>query len=261
MKLAELEHYFASAATSGSGPLPGLDRVFLGNERLSAQDRLAIYNRGYFYRLLDALASVFSQTQRLLGNADFERLGLAYLAQHPSEHPAVERVGRSFCEFLRGVAAEPAVVDLASLEWASLCALVAPNPKAVASVQTIEPSRFPQARLGFVPSLHWLELDPRAVSAFADGELACATPLPVKDPLRTRWPVAVWRSQHAVQHQVLEATEWAALLSAAGGATLSGVCTAFDSGSPAEDVQRAFHVLASWFARGWLERVVYDEVP
>ncbi|MEI9949260.1 MAG: DNA-binding domain-containing protein [Pseudomonadota bacterium] len=96
MNLAELQHYFARAATSGSGPLPELDRVFLGSERLSAKDRLAIYNRGYFYRLLDALASVFSQTKRLLGDPQFERLALAYLARHPSEHPAVERVGRSF---------------------------------------------------------------------------------------------------------------------------------------------------------------------
>jgi len=258
VKLAELERYFASAATSGSGPLPELDRVFLGSEQLSARERLAIYNRGYFYRLLEALAAVFSQTKRLLGDPDFERLGLAYLAQHPSEHPAVERVGRSFCEFLRRGAADATVVGLASLEWARLCALVAPNPSSVARVSTIDPSGFPRARLGFVPSLHWLRIDPRALAAFTGEALLLAEPSGI-DPPRPLCAVAVWRSQHAVLHRVLDEREWAALVSAAGGATLSRVCAAFDSGSESEDVHRAYQVLSTWFARQWLEQVQYDD--
>jgi hypothetical protein len=260
VKLAELERYFASAATSGSGPLPELERVFLGDERLSAKDRLAIYNRGYFYRLLDALASVFARTKHVLGAADFERLGLAYLARHPSAHPAVERVGRAFSEYLRSVDVSAVVVDLASLEWARLCALVAENPQSVATVHAIEPSRFPQARLRFVPSFHCLELDPRALSAFAGEDLAPADP-PASAPTRHLRGVAVWRSQHAVRHEALDEQEWAALTSAAAGTRLSQVCAIFDSGSQAEDVRSAFRVLSNWFARRWLESVEYEEEP
>src|SRR5450755_1874238 len=91
--LAELQRYFAAVATSTSGPPSDIDDVFQSSARLSASARLAIYNRGYHHRLLDALASVFTRTKRALGDAEFERLGLSYLAQHPSEHPAVERVG------------------------------------------------------------------------------------------------------------------------------------------------------------------------
>jgi len=253
MDLAELERYFANAATSGSGPVSGLERVFVGDRRLSASDRLAIYNRGYFYRLLDALASVFDRTQSVLGNAEFERLGLAYLSQYPSEHPAVERVGRFFPDYLRARAAAPAIVDLASLEWARLCALVAANPSNVATVESVEPSSFPRARLRFVPALHWLELDPAALSAFDD---AGAGPSSGAAPA---CPVAIWRRQHAVVHQALDALEWQALLSAARGDPLSRVCAAFDSGSPADDVQRAFRVLSAWFSRHWVERVEYQE--
>jgi hypothetical protein len=258
VNLAELERYFASAATSGSGPLPELDRIFVGSEQLPARDRLAIYNRGYFYRLLDALASVFGQTKRLLGDSEFERLGLAYLTQHPSEHPAVERVGRAFSAYLRGACAPAVVVDLASLEWARLCALVAANPRSVATVDEIEPDLFPQARLRFVPSVHWLELDARALSAFAGEDLASVARFAAEPPGPAHG-VAVWRNQHAVQHQALDAPEWAAFVCAAGGATLSRVCSVFDSGSPTEDVHRAFQVLSSWFARQWLEKVEYDE--
>lgn len=258
MNLAELQHYFASAATSGSGPLPELDQVFLGSARLPARDRLAIYNRGYFYRLLDALASVFDRTKRWLGDENFERLGLAYLEQHPSEHPAVERVGRSFAAYLRELAAPSVIADLAALEWARLCALVAPNPERVAAVSEIEPMLFPQARLCFVKSLHWLELDPRALAAFAD-EAPAPAELSTAGPARSLCAVAVWRSQHAVLHQTLDGPEWRALLSAAGGATLSHVCAGFDSGSPTADVEHAFQVLSGWFARRWLEKVSYHE--
>jgi len=257
VNLAELEQYFARAATSGTGPLPELDRVFVGSERLSATDRLAIYNRGYFYRLLDALASVFSQTKRLLGDSDFERLGLAYLARHPSDHPAVERVGRSFAEYLRGVGTPTLVVDVASLEWARLSALVAPNPASVATVNRIDLGAFPRARLHFVPSLHFLELDPRALLAFADADSAtdqCAT-----NAAQPLCGVAVWRTRHMVVHQSLIAAEWRALVNAAAGATVQQICAFFETGSEPDAVQQAFQVLSRWFAREWLEAVIASE--
>jgi hypothetical protein len=250
VNLAELQRYFASAATSGSGPLTDLDRVFLGSPGLSAEARIGIYNRSYFYRLLDALASVFAQTKRLLGEADFDRLGLAYVAQNPAQHYAVERVGRAFPEYLRDAAAPALVVGLASLEWARLCALVAPNPASVVSVREVDSGRFPRARLSFVPSLQCLELDRRALMAFASTELSSS---------EQRCGVAVWRSGHSVQHLQLEMAEWRALVCAASGAFVSRVCAEFDSGSAAEDAQRAFRALSSWFAREWLESLNYDD--
>ncbi|HET7544239.1 MAG TPA: DNA-binding domain-containing protein [Polyangiaceae bacterium] len=256
MKLAELQRYFARAATSDSGPLPDLERVFVGSEQLPASERLAIYNRGYFYRLLDALASVFEHTKRVLGESDFRRLGLCYVARYPSEHPAVERVGRSFSEYLRSVAAPAPVVDLARLEWARLCALVAPNPASIATVAAIEPARFPEAQLAFAPSLQRLELDPRALRLFA-GDQPSASDLHTVEATESPCGVIVWRKHHTVQHQSLELREWQALAAAASGATVARVCAVFDSGSAAADIEHAFRVLSAWFSRQWLERVLY----
>ena len=254
MKLAELQQYFARAATSGHGPQPDLEQVFSGSERSSASDRLAIYNRGYFYRLLDALASVYGQTQRALGE-DFERLGLAYLARYPSDHPAVERVGRSFADYLRSVSAPAPLVDLAAFEWARLCALVAANPKRVATVVDIQPQAFPESRLCFVPSLHWRELDARALCIF-DGHLPSPAELRATAAPPSLCRVAIWRPQHRVLHERLDGLEWDALNLAATGASLAQVCSIFDTGSETEDVRRAFQVLTRWFARNWLESVV-----
>ena len=247
MKLAELQRYFARAATTGSGPIENLERVFLGTESLSASARLAIYNRGYFYRLLEALASVFAETKRALGQAEFERIGLAYLAQHPSDHAAVERVGRSFAGQLRTTPGVPsALADLAALEWARLCALVAPDPPKLVSAHSVDPVRFPDSQLQFVSALRWLELDSWALHAFAGANGPAADP-------QSRRGVAVWRIGHAVRHEALEALEFRALQLAASGAKMSEVCALFDTGAPQDDAQRAFRVVAAWFSRQWIE--------
>jgi hypothetical protein len=251
VKLAELERYFAAAATSGTGPVAGLEEVFSGTDRLPVTERLAIYNRAFFYRQLEALASVFGETKRALGEAEFERLGLAYLARHPSEHPAVERVGRHFPGYLAGLAIqsrEP-VVDLAALEWARLCALIASNPAALARPNAVAPAAFPSCRVKFVPSLSWLELESQALAAFAGTA-------PAHEP-GERCAVAVWRAGHAVRQEPLETPEFQALGAAQSGATMAEVCAVFDTGEETADARRAFGVILSWYAREWLESVEF----
>ena len=249
MKLAELEHYFAAAATSGTGPIAGLDDVFATNERLTASEQLAIYNRAYFYRLLDAMSSVFALSKGVLGATEFERLSLGYLAAHPSEHPAIERVGRNFCTYLAGLGAAPGepVLSLVALEWARLCALVAPNPPTLVRSLALDPAVFPHCRFSFVPGVGWLEVDARALSAFAGAADAGVT--------AERCAVVVWRAEHQVHHQPLETAEFRALQAAGSGATMNEVCAAFDTGNEAADSERAFRAIASWFARHWLQKV------
>lgn len=251
MTLAELERFFAEAATSGSGPRAGVDRVFKSSPGLSASARLAIYNRAYYYRLLGALESVFVHTKRALGDAEFERIGLAYVARHPSEHPAVERVGRSFSDYLGGPGSTPrAVVDLAALEWARLCALVAPNPTALATTSSIAPSEFPRARLCFVPALVCLSVDPRAFSLLSADTAEIAS-------TETTLGVAVFRREHSVSQQALNALEFEALRLAMAGASMSRVCACFDTGREPEDALDAFKIIATWFDRQWVERIEF----
>ncbi|MEP7050902.1 MAG: DNA-binding domain-containing protein [Pseudomonadota bacterium] len=246
MKLAELQRFFAEAATSNAGPRAGLESVFVTDARLSASSRLGIYNRAYYYRLLDALASVFEQVRRSLGEAEFRRVGLSYLAQHPSEHPALERVGRLFPAYLRARALDEALVGLAELEWARLCALVAPNPAAVVTRANVDPAKLPASSLRLVPSLRWFELAAGALSAFAGEPLTTAA---APDHVA----VAVWRQHHVVRHRQLGGLESQALRLAAQGASTSEICTIFDTGDVSQDVPRAFEILSSWFDREWVE--------
>jgi hypothetical protein len=254
VKLAELERYFATVATSTSGPPTNLDSVFKSSARLPASTRLGIYNRGYHYRLLDALSSVFTRTKQALGEVEFERLGLLYLARHPSEHPAVERVGRLFPEYLAAQSlGSDELADLARLEWARLSALVAPDPNGIALARDIDVVRFPCSRLCFVPSLSVLSIGARARTLFP-GIPSQSDEIDGSAPSAQRSGVAVWRKRHVVMHEALGALEHDALSLALSGASVNSFCALFASVALADDAAHAFRVVAGWFAREWIER-------
>jgi hypothetical protein len=257
VKLAELERYFAAVATSTSGPPADLEQVFKPSARLSARELMSIYNRGYHFRLLGALEAVFERTRRALGAAEFERVGLAYVAGHPSEHPAVERIGRHFAEFLREHAqGKEAIADLAALEWARLCALVAPDPAQILTASAVDPQTFPSSHLSFVPSLTVLSLQRSALTLFAANGGAAAAPAepPPADEMPAKCAVAVWRQRHALKHEVLAELEQQALELARAGAPVSQFCALFAGGTDAQAAERAFGIVSAWFGRAWIAK-------
>ena len=53
------------------------------NSRLTAFERLEIYNRQYWFRVLDALAEDFPALRAVVGGRAFEKLSIQYLTAHP----------------------------------------------------------------------------------------------------------------------------------------------------------------------------------
>jgi hypothetical protein len=93
------------------------------NDRLSSFDRLEIYNRQYWLRVIAAVTEDFSALQVLLGARKFDQLVLAYLRENPSTSFTLRNLGAhlpmwlaahpEFCSSARQLA-----VDVAKLEWA-----------------------------------------------------------------------------------------------------------------------------------------------
>ena len=102
------------------------------NSRLTAFERLEIYNRQYWYRVLGALAEDFPALRALVGERRFEALSIAYLAEHPSRSFTLRNLGSKLPEWL---AAHPEhtgrrhrlAVDLARIEWALSKRSMRPN--------------------------------------------------------------------------------------------------------------------------------------
>ena len=93
------------------------------NSRLTPFERLEIYNRQYWLRILGALAEDFPGLRAVLGGSRFEAMSVAYLTVHPNRSFTLRNLGSQLVEWLE---ANPGwagrrhglAVDVARVEWA-----------------------------------------------------------------------------------------------------------------------------------------------
>jgi hypothetical protein len=110
--------------TADGRPMAEVAASFIApNSRLDAFERLEIYNRQYWFRVLGALAEDFPALRAVIGSKRFDALSGAYLAEHPSRSFTLRNLGSQLPKWL---AANPEfagrrhalAVDVASIEWA-----------------------------------------------------------------------------------------------------------------------------------------------
>jgi len=97
------------------------------NDRLSSIERLEIYNRQYWFRLIDCLYDDFPGLRAILGQKRFYKLVVAYLTKYPSSSFSLRDLGSRLVDFL---VAEPKWLgkrsriglDMARFEWAQVVA-------------------------------------------------------------------------------------------------------------------------------------------
>lgn len=95
------------------------------NDRLTSFERLEIYNRQYWWRLMASLAEDFPGLQAILGNRRFDELCKAYLVDRPSRSFTIRNLGRSLESWLKknpqwAGAKQQMALDMARLEWADI---------------------------------------------------------------------------------------------------------------------------------------------
>jgi hypothetical protein len=133
------------------------------NSRLTAPERLEIYHRMYWSRLIDCVTDDSPGLAALLGEAKFDRLVRAYLAKYPSRSFTLRNLCSRLAPFIREeprwTAPHTALAhDVARFEWAQTVAydgeelpLLAP-----AAIAGVPPARL---RLALQPCLSLLALD------------------------------------------------------------------------------------------------------
>ncbi len=95
------------------------------NDRLTSFERLEIYNRQYWFRLLASLSEDFPGLVAVAGEKKFEELSIAYLVDHPSSSFTLRNLGSHLEEWLH---AHPKwfgrrhelAVDVVRTEWAHI---------------------------------------------------------------------------------------------------------------------------------------------
>lgn len=154
----EIEAYLLSADAT---PNPTLRVSLLGSAALSAEQGLAIYHSAYRARLLEALRGDYAAVHGWLGDDEFDALGSAYIAAHPSRHYSLRWLGAELASFIEGylVPAQAAPLsELARLEWAFTLAFDTPDaqPLSLAQMAELPAEDWPELRLRYVPSVQWL---------------------------------------------------------------------------------------------------------
>jgi hypothetical protein len=97
------------------------------NDRLTSFERLEIYNRQYWFRVMDALSEDFSGLRAILGAKRFRAMTEAYLTECPSRSFTLRNLGSRLPQWL---GSHPEwmqpngrlVRDMTNLEWAHIVA-------------------------------------------------------------------------------------------------------------------------------------------
>jgi hypothetical protein len=159
-RLRELQEQLQSHLLLGDARIA---QHIVGTPRVDAHTRLAIYFDAYRLRLLEALRVDFPALHTLAGDAEFERIGRAYLDVHPSGHFSIRYFGQQLAGFLQRDdrwRALPVFAEMAAFEWAlGLSFDACDSPLiGVEDMAVIPPEAWAHMRLGLHPSLQRLDL-------------------------------------------------------------------------------------------------------
>lgn len=213
------------------------------NTLLSSFERLEIYNRQYWFRVISAVAEDFPTLNAVLGPSRFDMLIRAYLIENPSTSWTLRDLGAklpAFLEVHHEYAADrhSLVVDVAKLEWAYADAFDGKqlDPLTADDIYAIGPS----SKLFLQPHLQLLALNypvDRLVLAVKKGtneadivSSAAAQregPNPVKLPpmKRQRVYLAVHRSDDSVYYRRIEQWTFNLLNALRSGASIAEALT------------------------------------
>jgi hypothetical protein len=241
------------------------------NDRLTAFDRLEIYNRMYWFRITDCFYDDNPGQRALLGERKFARLAAAYLTKHPSHSFTLRNLCSRLEEFIR---TEPRWTtphtalarEVARFEWAQTVAFdaAALPPATPADFARANPARL---KLALQPYLTLLALEHpvddyviavrKRDTLRAEASNATNSARRVKRihrvprPRRERIWVAVHRADNRLYYKRLTAPAFKILSALRDGATLNRAVAAGGRGVTPEQVQAWF---ALWAQLGWLCR-------
>jgi hypothetical protein len=132
------------------------------NDRLTSFERLQIYNRQYWFRVLDCLYDDYPGLRAILGERKFRKLRVAYLTRYPSRSFTLRNLGSHLTEFLLEEPGlthpqESICLDMARFEWAQVVAFDGEAKKALAADDLLgkDPAKL---RLALQPYLTLLEM-------------------------------------------------------------------------------------------------------
>lgn len=243
------------------------------NSRLTAFERLEIYNRQYWFRLQTAFHEDFPALRAVVGVDRFEALMNAYLTAHPSRSFTLRNLGSKLVEWLTQnpeIAGRRAAlaIDVTRVEWACIEAFDNAELPPLAIEQAAAVGA--ESRLTLQPHVQLLALSYPADDLILDmhrhqrreSSEAGTRPdshedepyKPLRLRKRTTW-LAVHRADFSLYYRRLTQPEYLTLVAIRDGHTLPEALEAGFAGSRLNAATQLNHVktwFANWAQLGWL---------
>jgi hypothetical protein len=234
--------------------------VIKRNDRLSSFERLEIYNRQYWFRVLDSFAEDFPGLRAIVGAAAFDRIAIAYISQCPSRSYTLGALGSRLGSWML---ANPGLLgdrkklalEMARLEWAHIAAFEAAEHPVLATAEGIDGS----ARLKLQPYLHLVHfhypVDDLLLAVREAENNGGLSPQKRRQLLRDLTSgsvyLAVHRAEFSVHYKRLDPEAFRLLRSIQRGAPLEEAVEAGFKGNRISAEQWP-HLIEGWFAN-WME--------
>jgi Putative DNA-binding domain len=239
------------------------------NHRLTSTERLGIYHRQYWYRILDSFNEDFPGLSAILGERAFQRLSHAYLADCPSQSFTLRNLGSRLEAWLterpefagKNLAL---AIDMVRLEWAHIEAFDNAERKVLGPEDLLELG--PALVFGLQPHIRLLELqypvdDLRVkVNKNLDEHITAsnAVSAPSRRHVMRRYArlkpqrifLAVHRVEFTVYYRRLDAAEFRLLWSIGQGQSI-GAALDREADLDPDHIQSWF---TNWAQLGWLCR-------
>jgi hypothetical protein len=270
MNLLELQRRVAGAVMSPlkASVCAAANELVKPNDRLTSTERLNIYHRQYWYRILDSFSEDFPGLRAVLGERAYERLAKAYLTDCPSQTFTLRNLGSRLDSWLteRPEFAGKKVglaLDMIRLEWAYIETFDSPERKVLGPEDLLELG--PEMAIALQPYIRLLELQyavdelrVKAGSRKSDehGAASNAVNQPARRHIVRQYArlkphrifLAVHRVEFTVYYRRLEPREFLLLQGIGQGRTISEALDTAGELDP-ETIQTWF---ANWAQLGWL---------
>ena len=262
----------------GGGPMSAYAaRYIKPNERLTSFERLEIYNRQYWFRVLGSLAEDFPGLRAVLGGRRFESMCKAYLTERPSRSFTLRNLGAQLEAWLRKNPAwmrdrRVLALDMVRLEWADSEAFDGEAKPALRS-EDLREAKPASLQLDIQPYVQLLDLHYPVDDLLLEVKHGDDTPDFASNAVQERRKrskaraaaklepaqifLAVHRLDFSVYFRRIEPEEFALLNALRSGKTVErAIELAFKKSSVAAADRAAFvqHSFQTWAALGWFCR-------
>ncbi len=251
-----------------------VDKIIKPNDRLTSFERLEIYNRQYWFRVLDGFFEDFPGLRAILGDKRFDAVARAYLTDCPSRSFTMRDLGSRLEWWLRkhpehAKRRQQLALDMVRLEWAEIEAFDAASETPVSAdfLAGADPAKLRLRPQPYIRLLHLhYPVDDLLLAVKEDDDSSDIASNAVNERQKRKRvsavarlkPVAVYLAVHRLENSIyfrrLEREEFAVLSALHKGCTLEQAIIAGFRGSAIPVSERAGQAGAwfqNWSALGW----------